>query len=455
MKLSGKIFLGICIPAIVVITVISSILINKSFNTNLDLQLNLYIKEFENIDKTINDTVENTKDEYMDVIKYISDYYKEKNIYLAYYSNNQLLYGSNKSIKLKNKDLLKVTKNKYNVVIEKHNNRYYSFISTGITDYESIVYIRDINKVYEERNNLIGLCIIVVGFVIIIITFIAYIISKTLTKPLKDVSKEMSKLSSGNYNISLKEGKDEIGILSKEFNNMSKELERRNKELLELIDSKQLFIDNLSHEMNTPLTSILGYSTLLESARLDDEQKMKYLHYIQDETKRINEMYKKLLVISYKENNNIDKVMINIDNLINEVLEELNSKINSNNIKVIIDNNVDYITGDRVLISLALSNLIRNAINASDINTTITIRTYINNNKKYISVIDEGKGIEKEDINKIIEPFYRVDKARSRSNGGTGLGLSIVTRVMELHKGKLNIESKVGIGSTFILEFNE
>ena len=90
----------------------------------LDLQLNLYIKEFENIDKTINDTVENTKDEYMDVIKYISDYYKEKNIYLAYYSNNQLLYGSNKSIKLKNKDLLKAMK--YNVVIEKHNNRYYS-----------------------------------------------------------------------------------------------------------------------------------------------------------------------------------------------------------------------------------------------------------------------------------------------------------------------------------------
>ena len=181
-------------------------------------------------------------------------------------------------------------------------------------------------ELYHEIEEKYGLCVDIVEKV-----------------DVKDVSKEMSKLSSGNYNISLKEGKDEIGILSKEFNNMSKELERRNKELLELIDSKQLFIDNLSHEMNTPLTSILGYSTLLESARLDDEQKMKYLHYIQDETKRINEMYKKLLVISYKENNNIDKVMINIDNLIYEVLEELNSKINSNNIKVIIDNNVDYI----------------------------------------------------------------------------------------------------------------
>lgn len=454
MKLSVKIFLGICIPALIAIISISGILIDKSFNTNLDLQLNLYIQEFRNISTSIENSASKS-DDYLELVKFVSEHYKTKNIYLAYYEERNLIYTSNEEIVLNNIKLLDVDDDKYNAIIQKNKDDYYAFITLKTKNNANIVYIRDLNSVYEKRQSFIKLCIEIVCIFIVIITLIAYVISKTLTRPLLKVSKEMSKLSSGTYDISLKEGKDEVGLLIKEFNKMSKELEKRNKDLLELVNSKQLFIDNLSHEMNTPLTSILGYSTLLENAILSDEQKIKYLRYIEEETKRISEMYKKLLVISYKENNNIDKNKIKLDELIDEVIRELDSKLSEHNIKVNIQNNLSHVYGDKLLISLALSNLIRNAINASEDNSIIIIRSYHENNKSYICVIDTGSGIEEEQIAKIVEPFYRVDKARSRKNGGAGLGLSIVTRVMQLHNGSLKIKSKLGEGSTFILVFND
>lgn len=453
MRLSLKIFLGICIPAISITFILVSILVTKSFNTNLEIELNLYIQEFQTIINTIEDSTSDSMT-YEEAVRYVSDYYKEKDIYLAYYKDKQLIYSSDEKIKLKNMQLLDVMDDKYNTIVEKSGDDYYSFLAIKINDKENLVYIRDLNYVYNERANMVRLCIFIVVFFILFISIIAYIISKTLTKPLLTLKKEMVKLSNGNYNVSLKEGKDEIGLLLHEFNNMSKELAKSNAKLLEQINSKQLFIDNLSHEMNTPLTSISGYSDLLINAVLTDKQRQKYLKYIKEETNRINEMYKKLLVISYKENNNIDIVKINCDDMFSEIERELKSKLKEKKIKLDIDNQLPFLEGDKVLISLAISNLVRNAIDASLENSQVIIKTYQKEHKKYIVVTDMGRGIAKEQIAKIVEPFYRIDKARSRKNGGAGLGLSIVTRVMQLHRGQLKIISEIGKGSSFILEFN-
>ena len=142
-----------------------------------------------------------------------------------------------------------------------------------------------------------------------------------------------------------------------------------------------------------------------------------------------------------------------MDIILGELKNELKTKLEEKSINLIIDNNINEIKCDKILASLAISNLIRNAIEISDENKEVKIHIYEDNNNKYIEVIDQGKGIEEEQISKIIEPFYRVDKARSRAHGGAGLGLSIVTKVMELHNGKLDIKSKIGQGSTFILIF--
>ncbi len=453
MKLSLKIFLGISIPSFIAILFISSILINKSFNTNLNDKLDLYMQDLSTIDLNIKKNINENMD-YVEVVGYMGDYYKDKNKYLLLYKKNDLVYTNNYNFIINNNELFNLDNNKYNVLIKKEDNNHYAFIAQILDDDYYLIYIRELNSVYEERNNLIRVCALVVTITIVVIILIAFIISKTLTKPLLNIKKEMNKLSTGNYNINLKEGTDEIGILARDFNIMSKELEKRNNDLLDMIDSKQLFIDNLSHEMNTPLTSIYGYSILLENAMLSEEQKIKYLKYIQDETDRISQMYKKILSISYKENTNIEIKEISLNDLFNGLYIELKNKLESKNINLVIENNIDKLFCDQMLVSVAISNLVRNAIAVSNDNSKIIIKTYIENNKKYISVQDEGPGIESEQIEKIVEPFYRIDKARSRKNGGAGLGLSIVSRIMELHKGKLIIKSKINEGSNFILEFN-
>ena len=454
MKLSGKIFLGIIIPSMIVIVVISSLLINKSFNNNIDIQTKVYTGEIDNLKVSINNTMEKYNGyTYEEVLNIIGSYNEKNGKYLLLYKDKELKYTNNDKLNKLNKIINNLDDDSYNSLIEKVDNKYYSALALKLDDNNILVYVRDITDVYISRDNMIKLCITLTGITLIIVIFVAFVISKTLTRPLFKMKKEMSKLSSGNFDINLKEGKDEIGLLSKDFNIMSHELQRRNDELVSMIDSKQLFIDNLSHEMNTPLTSIYGYAKLLENAELNEEQRIKYLQYIQSESDRITNMYKKLLAISYKSNTDIDKQNIKLDDIFNELNIELDSKLNSKNIKLLIDNNINNLYCDKMLVSLAISNLVRNAIEISDNNSNINIKTYEDDNNKYIEVIDYGKGIEESQISKIVEPFYRVDKARSRAHGGAGLGLSIVTKVMELHSGKLDIKSKIGQGSTFILIF--
>lgn len=452
MKLSVKIFLGICVPSIIVILIISMILINKNNDTILESETQKAIQDMKGIESNI-ESSSNLNIKFIDLIDVISKYYKEKNIYLMYYENNNLEYQSNDNIELKNTEILNVNDDQYSSIVNQIENDYYIFVSTKLNGDNILVYVKNINSVYEIRDNLIRICVYTLIISILIIAIIAYVISKTLTKPLVRMEKEMVKLSKGDYNIHLKEGKSELGVLAKNFNSMSKEIANRNNELLDLIDSKQQFIDNLSHEMNTPLTSILGYSELMEKANLKEEQKNKYLRYIQEETRRIMDMYKKLLMLSYKKNADFEKNSVDMSYVFNEIYIALKSKLEDNHMELIINNQLKTIMGDEILISMAISNLVRNAINVSKPESKIIINAFKMNNKKYIQVIDQGSGISKENIQKITEPFYRVDKVRSRKNGGAGLGLSICKNIMDMHGGELKIESEVGKGSIFILEF--
>lgn len=335
-------------------------------------------------------------------------------------------------------------------IIEKHNKNHYLFAAFNMND-DIVVYKKSIESIYSNmyKNIRISLYTIVITNIFIII--VAYLLSKYITNPLNKLNQEMKKISNGNYDIKLKEGKDELGELSKNFNNMAHNIKTNNEKMLENIENKQLFIDNLAHEMNTPLTSIKGYAEALENIDLNSEQKHKYLKYIQDESIRIRDMYKKLLIIAY--NDDIEFIEIDFNKLINNLKIDLKDKLNNHHL--IINNKCNSFYGDEMLISICLSNLIRNAINNSKENTNIIINTYELNNKKCIEIIDEGIGISKDNIDKIFEPFYRVDKNRSRNLGGAGLGLTLVKNIIDRHNGKIYVESKINEGSKFILEFNK
>ena len=451
MKLSLKIFLGIFVPSMISIFIISNLLINKYIDSVIELEIEKSYQEYKNTSSLIKS--DKYDDEELKILfEDIKGYFKNKKIEFSFYRENELIFSTNNK-ELPNNKLLDVTDNKYYSIINEEKQKHVLYVSVLNDSYGVMVFNKNIDNIYESKNKLINICLITCICLVLIILIVAYIISKTLTSPLKKIEKEVKKVSNGDYDINIKEGKDEIGSLAHLINKMSSDIKNRNNELVELIDSKQLFIDNLSHEMNTPLTSIYGYIELFEKANLDDVQKYKALSYMKRETKRIIDMQKKLLMLSYKENTSIDKTNIDLNNIYDNLNIELKDKLDSKNINIKFSNNINKMVGDELLVSLAISNLIRNAINNSEFNTNIEVKSYEKDNSIYIDVIDEGCGISKEDIDKIIEPFYRVDKARSRKDGGAGLGLSIVKKIMNMHNGELIITSEIGKGSTFSLKF--
>lgn len=450
MNLAKKIFLSIYIPTLLSLITISSILIYNNYQKEKDLIINTSLQEIENINNSIEENTQDGKYEVLQIIKANKKFFYQKNIGIEYYQNNELIYNSDTDFKLNNQEILKIKEYKIPTIIEKHNQKHYLFAAFNINN-DIIVYKKSIESVYHNMYKNIRITLytlIIFNFIVIII---AYILSKYITNPLKKLDSEMDKISNGNYDINLKEGRDELGNLAKNFNKMAYNIKINNEKMLENLENKQTFIDNLAHEMNTPLTSIKGYAEILEKFDLNEEQKIKYLKYIQDEAVRIRDMYKKLLVLAYKDD--IEFKEIDFNKLIKDLKIDLYDKLNNHNL--IINNNCNTFYGDEVMISMCISNLVRNAINNSKENTNITINTYEDNYHKYIIVSDEGIGISEDNIEKIFEPFYRVDKNRSRSLGGSGLGLSIVKKIIEKHDGNIYIESKLKKGSKFILEFNK
>lgn len=450
MKLSFKIFLGICIPSIIVAVIISTIVINQNHETNIEAERQSIIQNLRAIERNLTSVDESYGKQ---IVQLVSNSYSKKGMHILYYNKNAEFNNS----EIINSDTIeydKVPDAQYYVEEQVIDNSNYIIGTTKISDGRYVSIEKNINSVYQKQKDLINNCLYILGISLILIALIAYVISKTLTRPLTRMQKEMKKLSKGNFNINLKEGHDEFGKLAKNFNNMSKELEKRNNELVESANSKQLFIDNLSHEMNTPLTSIQGYAELMQKANLNDEQKQKYLKYIQDEGKRIQDMYKKLLLLSYKKNSDFEKKDVAMIEVFSEIEDTFKERLNDAEIELIINNQLSTIYGDETLIIMSISNLIKNAMNVSEKNTKIMVNAFSMNDKKYIQVVDQGPGISEENIKKITEPFYRVDKVRSRKNGGAGLGLSICKSIMEMHGGRLLIESEIGKGSIFTLEFN-
>lgn len=452
MKLSFKIFWGICIPAIISVLVISIILVDTNHKTNIESATKQAILEMQKIENNLEDSIDDSGEINLSLVEIIDEYYKDKGgcIFL-YDENGDTKYNSVGIERFENLYILNVPLGKYYTFVD--NEEKCLYVSTKIDGKNTVVYEKNIAEIFDIRENLIKICVVTMGIGLLIIAVIAYIIAKTITRPLDDMQLEMYRLSKGDFSIELKEGKDEFGTLAKSFNKMSKEIENRNNELMEQSISKQLFIDNLSHEMNTPLTSILGYAELMEKANLSEEQRIKYLRYIEEESKRIMDMYKKLLLISYKKNSDLEKKEISLAKVFKEVEVNLSHKLNENKIELIINNQLSEMYGDETLIIMCVSNLIKNAINVSKENDKIIVNAFEMDKKYYIQVVDQGTGISKEDIKKIIEPFYRVDKVRSRKNGGAGLGLSICKSIIEMHGGELKIESELGKGSIFILEF--
>ncbi len=224
--------------------------------------------------------------------------------------------------------------------------------------------------------------------------------------------------------------------------------------LKELEKIRQDFVANVSHELRTPLSAIKGYAETLLEEGLKSDVAQKFLQIIKKHSDRLEKIVDDLLLLSKIESQEFqwNKDSIFVSDLISGVLEFLRDSFEKKNVTVSIPNFPSNIKvyGDRQYLEQVLFNLLDNAIKYGRENGMIKISVLERDDKEVeISVTDDGMGISQEDISRIFERFYRVDKGRSRELGGTGLGLSIVKHIVQAHGGRVWVESTLGKGSTF------
>ena len=226
-------------------------------------------------------------------------------------------------------------------------------------------------------------------------------------------------------------------------------------EHVKLDNMRKEFVADVSHELKTPITSIMGYADTLLESEYEKDMQDKFLNVISSEARRMAKLVTDLLTLSRYDTNRVKKEITEFDlgELVKKCQEKLQLEINKKNhqVECFVTANVPPVKADMDGIERVVLNILTNSIKYTPENGIIKIYVGFVYNDAYIKVIDNGIGIPEEDLNRIFERFYRVDKARTREMGGTGLGLSIAKEILDQNNSSIDIKSKVGEGTEVVI----
>lgn len=330
------------------------------------------------------------------------------------------------------------------------------FVTTPITAGKNVYYLTtcyDLTYCYNERNRQIQSFIVISLFIFVLAFIILRFISSYLTQSIYKLNEVSQRIASGDYSERTQiESLDEIGELSRSFDEMAEKNEQTIHQLQDSIVQREEFMSSFSHEVKTPMTAILGFADMLRTCECDEETKQMAAQYIYNEGKRLEKLSYTLMDLLSIGEKTIKLQSVELESIVQQLKSYYDGK-NSDYCLVFETLDISVKSQQELLFTL-LRNLIDNAMKASQSGQNIWVRTKRVDNKVEIAVIDEGIGMSADDIKKATEPFYMADKSRSRSQGGSGLGLSIVKRICEVHQTELFIESTLQQGTTvsFLLE---
>ncbi len=278
---------------------------------------------------------------------------------------------------------------------------------------------------------------------LIIGSLLFILVGKMYVKPLTKLTQATDRIAEGDFDIEIPSNrKDEIGQLISSFNIMAEELKS-----IEILRND--FISDISHEFKTPLTSIEGYTKLLENCT--DEERKAYIDIITEETKRLSILSTNILTLNSIENESspIYTEEFALDEQIRKAILLLEHKWTEKEIQLDIELDKIKFKGNKNLMYQVWINLIDNSIKFSKIGGIIEIKLEKIDNIIF-SIRDEGEGISLEDNKKVFDKFYKADK--SRNSEGTGLGLSIVKRIVNMHNGEISLDSELGKGTKVMVK---
>ncbi|MDM5220043.1 HAMP domain-containing sensor histidine kinase [Peribacillus sp. NJ11] len=259
----------------------------------------------------------------------------------------------------------------------------------------------------------------------------------------------LRKIANGDYNVQLDfkmDKKNEMTDIINHFNHMAKQLKQ-------MEEMRQEFISNVSHEIQSPLTSIVGFAQALQNNKLTIQERNHYLHIIETESRRLSKLSDNLLKLTSLESEHhpFERTDFRLDQQIRNIILACEPTWLEKELELDISLEKVSIFADEDLMSQVWTNLIHNAIKFTQHHGRITIRLQQIDDQASITISDNGIGISETDQFHIFERFYKADLARERSKSGSGLGLSIVKRIIEMHEGTISVKSELEKGTTFTI----
>ncbi|WP_294467748.1 HAMP domain-containing sensor histidine kinase [uncultured Anaerofustis sp.] len=326
---------------------------------------------------------------------------------------------------------------------------------------ESIVYTRIVNvgdsfyvmmldsnispidaTVSTLREQLLWITLILV----ILAGLLAFAISKKIASPIEKVTKKAKKLAKGEYEPEdFDGGYKEINELVNTLNYAAVEIDKNEEYRRELIA-------NVSHDLRTPLTMIIGYSEMIRD--YPEQAEAENIQTIIDEAKRLNSLVNDTLDFAKYESGAIElnKKEFSLTKEIGDIIDRFSTFTDYN---IVFNHDEDImVNADELQISQVIYNLLTNAINYTGDDKLITINQIVNEGKVKIEIIDTGEGIAEDKLPDIWQRYYKIDKTHKRSIVGSGLGLSIVKTILLRHSAEFGVKSKIGEGSTFWFELD-
>ncbi|QGM31528.1 HAMP domain-containing protein [Bacillus sp. N3536] len=313
-------------------------------------------------------------------------------------------------------------------------------------EHEGVVYglfIRPNNQLLFSDMHLLLLGFLLALAVIILTSML--VLAQQLVKPIKKLNDATKHVMEENYRVDLDiTRKDELGQLARNFSKMVKQLELND-------ESRKAFISNVSHDFQSPLLNIQGYADLLKSTDLNIEERESYLQVIEQETKRLSNLTKQLLLLTSLDQSArpVRKSNFRLDEQLKEVIYKYRWRLEEQNIDLSYEMEPVMFYGDADLLENVWDNVLTNAIKYNIANGEISIRVTEDNEYVNIFFQDSGIGMEVEEINQIFERFYRIDSSRTKD--GSGLGLAIVKEIVDLHSGKVEVTSNGKEGTLFVI----
>lgn len=286
--------------------------------------------------------------------------------------------------------------------------------------------------------------ITVLLIVLIVGSFLILIASRYLVNPLKKLTLATERLARGNFNVhvSVKQ-KDELGQLARSFNHMASELKQ-------LEQMRQDFVSNVSHEIQSPLTSIRGFSKALRGTEIEEEERGRYLEIIERESERLSRLSDNLLKLASLESEHhpFHPTTYDLDEQLRRIVVFYEPLWSDKQLDMDLSLPRVKISADADQLNQVWMNLIGNAVKFTPTNGHIYVKIVPQRDRVQVWIQDNGIGIPEEDQGRIFDRFYKVDQARQRDSG-SGLGLAIVRKIIDVHEGTIEVQSELGKGTLF------